>query len=129
MAQVVGKMAVRAGYTIPVKNIDKKPTENKQYVAIWVEDFNGGNERCILLTQKELARLSRVGICDLKDEMKRGRLYRVGYRGSYFIKVKIGDEDTVVRISKVTLKRAEERAEVNEEDIPKMGILIDLFDL
>jgi len=129
MAQIIGKVAVRAGFAIPVKNIDKKPTESNQYVAIWIEDFDGGNESCILFTQKELSRLSRVGICDLQNEMKRGRLYRVGYRGSYFVKIKIGDEDTVVRISKVTLNRAEKRAEVNEEDIPKMGVLVDLFDL
>ena len=76
-----------------------------------------------------MSRLSRVGICDLKDEMKRGRLYRVGYRGSYFVKLKIGDEDSVVRISKATLNRAEGRADANSEDVPKMGILVDIFDL
>ena len=50
---------VKAGRLIPVWNTKRKKfsNANRQYIAVWVEDANGKNERCLLLTQKELERL------------------------------------------------------------------------
>lgn len=58
MAQKLADVKVVAGRLIPVVNTERKAFSNakKQYLAVWVEDAEGGNERCILLTEKELAR-------------------------------------------------------------------------
>lgn len=58
MAKKLEDAKVVAGRLIPVVNTERKAFSNskKQYLAVWVEDSNGGNERCILLTEKELAR-------------------------------------------------------------------------
>ena len=49
-------MKVRAGRLIRVENKIKKAAANREYFALWVEDEDGDNERCILLTDKELER-------------------------------------------------------------------------
>ena len=49
---------VKAGRLIPVYNTKRKVFSNakKTYTAVWVEDSNGSNERCLLFTEKELQR-------------------------------------------------------------------------
>ena len=49
-------LKIRAGRLIRVRNIGKKPAANQEYYAVWVENENGKNERCILLTDFELSR-------------------------------------------------------------------------
>lgn len=46
----------RAGRIIKVKNTNqpKFPKTNDFYYAIWVEDENSKNERCLLFTEREL---------------------------------------------------------------------------
>lgn len=47
---------VKQGRLIPVDNKNKHQAANSKYYSVWVEDEDGGNERCILLTYKELVR-------------------------------------------------------------------------
>ena len=55
MAKQIGRqVTVKAGRIIPVHNIDRKLGANRWYYAVWVEDANGKNERCILLTAHQL---------------------------------------------------------------------------
>jgi len=57
-AQKLVDVQVKAGRLIPVVNTEKKAFSNakSKYLAVWVEDSDGDNERCVLLTEKELAR-------------------------------------------------------------------------
>jgi hypothetical protein len=47
---------VVAGRIIPVYNKNRKVNEDAVYYAVWVEDHNSKNERCLLFTDKELKR-------------------------------------------------------------------------
>jgi hypothetical protein len=58
MAIKLTSSRVVAGRIIPVWNTERKAFSNakKHYLAVWVEDACGGNERCLLFTDKELER-------------------------------------------------------------------------
>jgi len=49
-------VGVVAGRLIPVTNTDKKKfsNANEEYFSMWVEDYDGGNERCLLFTENEI---------------------------------------------------------------------------
>lgn len=70
---------IKAGRLISVSNKDRKFGSALEYFALWVEDSNGKNERCLLFTEDEI-------------------------------------------------KKAEERANRNPEDLTKKSFLTDLFD-
>lgn len=55
----IDKAKVKAGRLIRVHNTKRKKFSNAsfKYNALWVEDANGSNERCWLLTDKEIERL------------------------------------------------------------------------
>ena len=58
MAKLLDKTTIKNGRLIQVWN-DKRPkfsNANKVYWAIWVEDANGKNERCLLFTDNEIKR-------------------------------------------------------------------------
>jgi hypothetical protein len=48
--------SVKNGRLIRVANKQRNGNEKHVYTAVWVEDANGSNERCILLTDNELER-------------------------------------------------------------------------
>lgn len=50
------KTTVKSGRLIKVdnKNRPKFSNANTQYYAVWVEDQNGKNERCLLFTEGEI---------------------------------------------------------------------------
>lgn len=54
MATLIDKVKVKAGRLIRVLNTLRKGNAKEDYISIWVEDPNGGNERCLLFTEKEL---------------------------------------------------------------------------
>ena len=56
MANLIDQVRVKAGRLIRVWNTLRKKNESKGYVAVWVEDANGTNERCLLFTERELLR-------------------------------------------------------------------------
>lgn len=56
MANLIDKVRVKAGRLVRVWNTLRKKNENKGYVAVWVEDADGKNERCLLFTEKEILR-------------------------------------------------------------------------
>jgi len=57
--KVVKGIKAKAGRLIRVWNTDRKKfsREALQYTAVWIEDSKGKNERCWLLTDKEIERL------------------------------------------------------------------------
>lgn len=132
MAQKINKMKVEAGAIIPVKNISRHPAADEKYYAIWIEDFDGGNERCLLLTDREIVKLSLVSPCDIADKMKNGRLYviNVGHGATNLVKLtNMSNQDGfVVTLRNSALIVGEERAKKNPEDVPQKGFFTDLLD-
>jgi len=58
MAKLIDKSTIKNGRLIQVWNDLRKKFSNalKIYWAVWVEDANGKNERCLLFTDKEIKR-------------------------------------------------------------------------
>ncbi len=57
MTEKIDDVRVAAGRLIRVKNTQRPKFSNakSEYLAVFVEDSNGGNERCLLFTDRELA--------------------------------------------------------------------------
>ncbi len=72
--QKIDKVAVKAGRLIKVVNTLKAKLSNANdvYWAVQVEDANGKRERCILLTDKELARAEYRAEKNKEDLTKKG---------------------------------------------------------
>jgi len=72
--EVISKASIKAGRLIRVWNTDRKKfsREARQYSAIWVEDANGKNERCWLLTDKDIERLDYRSERNREDWTKKG---------------------------------------------------------
>jgi len=56
MAKLLNDVKVVAGRLIPVWNTERKAFSNSKdrYLAVWVEDEDGNNERCLLFTANEI---------------------------------------------------------------------------
>jgi hypothetical protein len=56
MGEKIDNSRVVAGRLIRVKNTKKIKFSNakNEYIAVWVEDPNNKNERCLLFTEREL---------------------------------------------------------------------------
>ena len=61
MADLTDNVKVKAGRLIRVRNTKRKPLKHGKilsgaelYYAVWVEDADGGNERCLLFTPKQI---------------------------------------------------------------------------
>lgn len=74
MANLIDEVRVKAGRLIRVWNTLRKKNEKKGYVAVWVEDADGSNERCLLFTEKELERAEVRASKNLEDLTKKNFL-------------------------------------------------------
>jgi len=56
MVDKIDDVKVKPGRLIRVKNTKKPKFSNakNEYIAVFVEDSDGGNERCLLFTEREL---------------------------------------------------------------------------
>jgi hypothetical protein len=72
MANLIDQVRVKAGRLIRVWNTLKKKNENKGYIAVWVEDANGTNERCLLFTEKEIQRAELRASKNVEDLTDKG---------------------------------------------------------
>ncbi len=73
MAKLVDKVAIKNGRLVKVWNTLKKKFSNAKlmYFAIWVEDANGKNERCLLFTEAEIARAEHRALQNKEDLTKK----------------------------------------------------------
>jgi len=73
-AEKLANVRVAAGRIIPVRNRERRAfsTAKYGYLAVWVEDSNGKNERCILLTPFELSRAEERARKNPEDCPKKG---------------------------------------------------------
>lgn len=126
-------LKVVLGQLIRVKNLNKKPTENALYVSLQVKDENGNNERCILLSEKEVTKLEieKIKADFLYSNMKAGVIYTfiINNHETNLIKVMNYEKKNLIfKISNNLLLIAEKRALRNKEDLTKKGFFVDLFD-
>lgn len=72
----IDKVVTKAGRLIKVQNTAKPKLSNAKdvYWAVWVEDANGKNERCILLTDHELKSAQYRAERNKEDLTKKGIL-------------------------------------------------------
>lgn len=70
----IDDVRVVAGRLIPVYNKGRKAFSNarKKYMAVWVENSDGKNERCLLFTEKELERAAYRAQRNPEDCPKKG---------------------------------------------------------
>ncbi len=65
------KYSVKAGRLIKIFNRNRQGNENVFYTAVWVEDTDGTNERCLLFTEKELERAEKRSLKNPEDWVKK----------------------------------------------------------
>lgn len=125
---------IKMGYMKLVKNSNPRPNASESYVALWVEDEDGKNERCLMFRKSVVSKLPCFALPDslgVEEKMKLGRLYEASSGVLRFYIVKISDLDGVKKIVKLTQKKvatAKEISSLNVEDIPERGLINDLID-
>lgn len=67
MSCVLEQAKAKAGRLIRVYNSEPAPNAKAQYISVWVEDANGGNERCLLFTEHELKRAEERASRNMED--------------------------------------------------------------
>jgi len=74
MAILLKSAIIKAGRLIPVWNTERKAFSNAKsnYMAVWVEDADGGNERCLLFTENELERAEYRALRNKEDIPEKG---------------------------------------------------------
>lgn len=65
-------MRVVKGRLIKVDNTDRKFGSAESYIAVQVEDADGGNERCILFTDAEIAKAEERAKKNPEDLTEKG---------------------------------------------------------
>lgn len=65
-------MKVVKGRLIPVDNTDRKFGSAESYIAVQVEDSDGGRERCILFTDAEIAKAEERARKNPEDLTEKG---------------------------------------------------------
>lgn len=135
---LVEGLPVKLGQLIPVDNVEqtenpkKHSSESDRYVALHIEDYDGGNERCILFTPIEHSDMESVQLPeDILKHMVKGRLYPcvMGSKDTNLISVTHWDGRTrVLRVSGTQLKRMDKRATKHPNTCPKKSLITDLLD-
>lgn len=137
-AHAIDKNKIVLGQCVRVQNVEKKNNpkarrfESDDYIAIQIEDYDGNEEQCILLTHIEHTDMEVVELnCSMLNNMVAGRLYPVtlGRKKTYLVKVNHWDGRTrVMRMSYAQLATAVYRATKHPKSCTKKSILTDLFD-
>lgn len=76
MSKKIDDVRVKAGRFIRVENTKRPKFSNasSEYLAIWVEDADGQNERCLLFTQRELINAHKRSTKNPEDIPEKGLL-------------------------------------------------------
>ena len=131
MAEIIdSNLKVVLGQLIRVKNLNKLPTANQIYIALHVQDEDGENQRCLLMTEIECSDMQKV-YSKFFDKMIYGRLYDflINKKHTFVVRVKnYNGQDRFFRISKTQLFKFQKRAQKNLQDLPKKSYFTDLLD-
>ena len=101
------------------------------YLAIQVEDADGNNERCLLITHKEYKKYStRFRYSDLVPLMIPGRLYKSTLEKAEVVtlRVSVNGEDDCLMIPVKYLQKIEKRTTIHKDTITKKSFITDLLD-
>lgn len=114
------------------EDLKKRYSEDSTYFSLFIEDETGDDEQTILLTDKEVDKLSRVRLPEvLVNDMVLGRCYTVviGKRVSQFIRLKKEDgSEFVAQLSQRLVTKCLNRAKAHEQSVPKKTWLQDMMD-
>lgn len=68
----IDKVPAKMGRLVHVENTNQsnKGNEADVYVAVWLEDANGNNRRCVLFTDGEIARAERRATKNPEDQVE-----------------------------------------------------------
>lgn len=68
----IDNVPAKMGRLVHVENTNQsnKGNEAEVYVAVWVEDSNGSNRRCVLFTDGEIARAERRATKNPEDQVE-----------------------------------------------------------
>ena len=134
----IDKNKIVLGQCIRVKNVEKQNNFKKhrfdadEYIAIQIEDCDGSNEQCILLTQIEHTDMESVELdSSMVKCMVSGRLYpvKIGKTKTYLLKVNHWDgRIRILRISYCQLYKGLYRATNHPKSCTQKSALTDLFD-
>jgi hypothetical protein len=153
-AMPVSSATITAGKLIPVWNLKRKEFSNakKWYYAVWTENEEAKDEKCILLTKcgvavaRERAELNPEDLLDKPTFMSlfggcvEGRVYEVENKlrkkfsranKNYYavwLSDHNGDDGQCYLFTEWQLNSANFRAARNPEDCPKKSAIVDLFD-
>lgn len=124
---------ISLGKAVKVKNTNPKFGSAEFYYALKIEDYSGGNERIVLLTEQEFYSRPVFELWDNGKSMKAGRLYdlTISFMKPQWKLVKITRQKGVEMVIAVTGKMIEEwekRANDNPEDLPKDKFWKNLID-
>jgi len=73
------EILTRLGRLLRVKNNKTKSFthESDSYIAVWVSDWDGGNKRCILFTDREIAKAEERAEKNAEDLTKRSLISKL----------------------------------------------------
>lgn len=76
MSEQIDRVPPKMGRVIKVKNTQrpKFTRANTEYYAVWVEDADGNNERCLLFTEREIQDAEHRSLRNKEDWTKRSWL-------------------------------------------------------
>ena len=74
MSNLIDKVKIKAGRLVKVWNTEKKKFSNAKpwYISVWVEDADGGNERCLLFTENEIKSAEKRANANQEDLTSKG---------------------------------------------------------
>lgn len=130
-AKQLDENKIKLGNVVRVANQEKKIHENEQYIAIQIQNEDGNDERCILLTEIEFSDMQKITFEFAKNKMIAGRLYSaiIDKKQIFLVKIDNGQgNEYIYRLPKTLLNTAQERAGRNPEDLTKKSWFFNLKD-
>lgn len=129
---------ISLGKVVKVKNTNPKFGSAEFYYALKIEDYDGRNERIVLLTEKEFYGRPVFELWDKGKSLKAGRLYdlSVSFLKPQWKLVKITRpaeykgqrEEVIIAVTQKMIEEWEKRAKDNPEDLPKEKFWKNLID-
>lgn len=127
------------GECVLIDNQDPKHSECKHYCVVKVEDLSGEHQWYVVFTAHEMENMKFIDPFELMPVMFPGRLYKVGVRESFFIRIKrqalngssvlngTSMQEGVIKVPFHLLERASMRSDKNVKDNWQKGFWKDLY--
>lgn len=129
MARQICDTPLKTGVGVLVENQNPLFGASEKYVNFYITPCGSNKGRCYTFTELEADRLFARPSLVLGWEPSCGDLYRahIAGRECWLARLKWGNQDKLVRISKGLLSKAADRANKNPEDVTKPSWLARMF--